>query len=133
MLIAIAGFLFLVAVFILLGTRAQRERGVLIQVTDENRLGMVLANAINTSKSMPDVELIIIVCGPAIAGLTRNSPAGGEIGRARRHGIRIRVCEDSMRSLRLTRQDMYPGLDYVPYALTEIVTKQFGGWVYVRS
>ena len=133
MLIAIAGLLFLVAVFILLGTRTNDDRRVLIQVTDEQKLGMVLANAINTSRSIPDVELVVIVCGPAIAALKLNSPAGREIDNARRHGIGIVVCEDSMRGMQLTRNDMYPGLDYVSYALTEIVTKQFGGWIYVRS
>ena len=133
MLIAIAGFLLLVAVFILLGARANDDRGVLIQVTDEQKLGVVLANAINTAKSMPDVEIRVIVCGPAIACLKLNTSADDEIDRARRHGIRILVCEDSMRGMHLTRNDMYPGLDYVPYALTEIVTKQFGGWIYVRS
>lgn len=133
MLIAIAGFLLLVAVFILLGTRVHDDRGVLIQVTDEQKLGMVLANVVNTAKSMPDVDIRVIVCGPAIACLKLNTSVGDTIDRARRYGIRILVCEDTMRSMRLARNDMYPGLDYVPYALTEIVARQFGGWVYVRS
>lgn len=111
MLIAIAGFLFLVAVFILLGARANDERGVLIQVTDEQKLGMVLANAVNTAKSMPGVEIRVIVCGPAIACLKRNTSVGDAIDRARRYGIRILVCEDTMRGMRLARNDMYSGLD----------------------
>jgi intracellular sulfur oxidation DsrE/DsrF family protein len=133
MLMAIGGLLVLVAVLIRLGTPERRGRGVLIQVTDVQRLSPALAHASATSVAMPEVEIILIVCGPAIAGLTRNSPAGREIERARAHGIRVRVCEDSMQSLHLAREDMYPGLDYVPSALTEIVRKQFGGWIYVRS
>ena len=133
MMIAITGFLFLVAIFLLLGSRAFDHRGVLIQVTDEQKLGMVLANAINTARSMPDVEIRVIVCGPAIACLKRASPFAAEIYRARQHGINILACEDTMRSLQLTRNDLYSDLVYVPYALTEIVSKQFSGWIYVRS
>lgn len=133
MLLSIAGFLCLVVVFIVLGTCANAGQGVVIQVTDEHKLNMVLTNAIHTSRAMPGVELVVIVCGSAVTSFKRNSPAGSEIDNAKRHGIRIIVCEDSMQGMQLTKNDMYPGLDYVAYALTEIVTRQFSGWTYVRS
>ena len=79
MLLIVAGFLLLTAACILLVSRANIGRRVLIQVTDEDRLSMVLANAIVTSRSMPGLELTVIVCGPGIVALRRNAPMRGEI------------------------------------------------------
>ena len=133
MLLIVAGFLLLTAACILLVSRANIGRRVLIQVTDEDRLSMVLANAIVTSRSMPGLELTVIVCGPGIVALRRNAPMRGEIDNALRQGIRIIACEDSMHGMQLGRKDMHPGLDYVLYALAEIITRQLRGWVYIRS
>ena len=133
MLLIVAGFLLLTAACILLVSRTNGGRRVLIQVTDEDRLSMVLANAIVTSREMAGVELTAIVCGPGIVALRRNAPMSSAIDNALRQGIRIIACEDSMHRMQLGRKDMHPGLEYVLYALAEIIIRQFRGWVYIRS
>ena len=134
MSLIVVGLLLLTAACILFFvSRANAGRRVLIQVTDEERLSMVVANAIVTSRAMPGVELTVIVCGPGIVALRRSASMCSEIDNALRQGIRIIACEDSMRGMQLSRKDMHPGLDYVLYALTEIITRQLYGWVYIRS
>lgn len=129
---SLVALLFMVAAFVSAGVHAEGARGVVIQVTDEPKLNMALTNAINTAKVMPGIPLEIVVYGPAIASLTVDTPAAAKIEDAKRHGIRIVACEESMQGKKLTKDDMLPGLDYVAFGLAEIVTKQFNGWAYAR-
>ena len=112
--------------------RAEEGRGIIVQVTDEQKLNMALTNAINTTKMMPGVPLEVVVYGPAISMLTAETTYAQKIDAAREHGVHIVACEASMKGNHLARGDMYPGLDYVPFGLTEIVQRQFRGWAYAR-
>jgi len=129
---SIATLSFLLLIFLLPGAHADPVRGAVIQVTDEPKIGMALTNAINTSKVMPGVALEIVVYGPAISSLKMDTPAAGKIEEAKRHGVKIVACEESMQGKQLTKDDMLPGLDYVPFGLAEIIAKQFDGWAYAR-
>jgi len=129
---SLAAFLLLMATLFSISAQAEGGRGVVIQVTDEQKLNMALTNAINTSKVMPGVELEVVVYGPAITSLKMDTSAAGKIDDAKQHGVKVVACEESMQGKHLTKSDMYLGLDYVPFGLAEIVTKQFGGWAYAR-
>ena len=111
---------------------ADDGRGVVIQVTDEQKLSMALTNAINTTKMMPNVPLEVVVYGPAISSLRMETPLGEKIDSAKGHGVHVIACEQSMIGNHLAKADMYPGLEFVPFGLTEIVQRQFNGWAYAR-
>ena len=47
-------------------------------------------------------------------------------------GARIYACENSMARQKLAREDMAPGLVYVPAGIENIITRQREGWVNIR-
>lgn len=129
---SLATLLLLLAAFFSAGVHAAPAQGAVIQVTDESKLNMALTNAINTSKVMPRVMLEVVVYGAAITLLQVETPIADKLEDAKRHGIKIVVCEESMHGKQLTKDDMHPGLHYVPVGLAEIIEKQLGGWAYAR-
>lgn len=124
--------LVLLAAVFSFSAHAAPRRGVVVQVTDVQNLNMALTNSINTAKVMPGVPIEVVVYGPAIVSLAMESPTGGKIDEAREHGIKVIACEESMTGKNLSKKDMYFGIEYVPYGLAEIVSKQFKGWAYAR-
>jgi len=108
------------------------KRGIVVQVTDDNKLNMALTNAINTRALMPTTEIEVIVYGPAINMLKSDTPAAGKIDAAREKYIHVIACEESMKNFKITKADMYRDMEYVPFGLEAIVKRQFGGWAYAR-
>lgn len=128
----LAALLVLLALLFSLSAHAEPKRGVVIQVTDEPKFNMALTNAINTAKVMPGVPLEVVVYGPAIVTLKSDTPGKAKIDEAKQHGVKIIACEESMGGKNLSKKDMYSGVEFVPFGLAEIVSKQFEGWAYAR-
>ena len=47
-------------------------------------------------------------------------------------GVKVLACENTMRNMKLERDDMHPAVSYVPAGVTEIMKKQAEGWSYLR-
>ncbi|WP_417221107.1 hypothetical protein [Arthrobacter sp.] len=89
--------------------------------------------ALNAREQMPDVEIEIIVQGPAVAQLR----AGGGLAREIRGllggpGMVVSACANSMRSIDLSPRDLEPGVGVVPAAVSHLTQAQFEGAAYVR-
>ncbi|MFV7234753.1 DsrE family protein [Flavobacterium sp. ZB4R12] len=48
-------------------------------------------------------------------------------------GVRFVVCENSMKSRKITKDQFIPEAEYVPAGIAEIVEKQEQGWSYIRG
>lgn len=114
------------------GSQGGDKRGIVVQVTDDNKLNMALTNAINTRALMPGTEIEVIVYGPAINMLKSDTSAAAKIDAAREKNIHVIACEESMKNFKIAKADMYQNMEYVPFGLEAIVKRQFGGWAYAR-
>jgi hypothetical protein len=47
-------------------------------------------------------------------------------------GATIQACENTMRNQKLAREDMHPGVSYVPAGVVLIIKRQQEGWAYLR-
>ena len=109
---------------------------LVIQVSDAEpaKWNLALNNARNvqTDLGRENVDLEIVVYGPGIGMLKRESAVGTRIDEALMAGVQVVACENTMTGQKLTKADMLPGIGYVPAGVTEIMLKQQQGYAYIR-
>jgi uncharacterized protein len=114
---------------------APRAR-VVLQVSDNDpgKWNLALNNARNLQADLgaANVDIEIVAYGPGIGMLKGDSTVGNRIDEALGKGVKVLACENTMRSEKLTRQDMLPKVGFVPAGVIEIVQRQQQGWAYIR-
>ena len=78
-----------------------------------------------------DIELVVY--GPGIAMLKKDSAVAEKIAAAQKKGVRIVACQNSMRGYNLQLTDLAPGVGVVPSGVVELIRRQHAGYAYVRS
>ena len=113
-----------------------KPQRLLIQISDENPKvwGLALANARNVRHDLgPDkVQIEIVVYGPAIRMLEMESDWRDRVTQVIDEGIRVIACENTMASLKLKRDDMLGGVDFVKTGLAHVMRRELEGWAYAR-
>ena len=113
-----------------------RPQRLLIQISDENPKvwGLALANARNVRHDVgPDkVQIEIVVYGPAIRMLEAESDWRDRVTQVLDEGIRVIVCENTMATMGLKRDDMLGGVDFVKTGLAHVMKRELEGWAYAR-
>ena len=113
-----------------------KPQRLLIQISDENPKvwGLALSNARNVRHDLgPDkVELEIVVYGPAIRMLEFESDWRDRVTQVIDEGIRVIACENTMKSMKLTRNDMLGGVEFVKTGLAHVMQRELEGWAYAR-
>ena len=135
----LAGGAALLAAVLPVAARAQAQpvkNRAVFQVTDNDpaRWNMVLNNTRNAQEDLgaANVEIEIVAYGPGLHMLKSDSIVGARIDEALKAGVKVVACQNTMRGMKLTPQDMLPTVGYVPAGVTEIMKKQTEGWSYLR-
>jgi hypothetical protein len=109
---------------------------VVFHVTNKDPLmwNQALNNAANFQRNMgaDKVFVEIVVNGPGIRMLLAESEVEPRVTGALTNGVKIVACEETMRGMKLTKNDMIPGIGYVPGGIVEVVERQREGWAYVN-
>ena len=109
---------------------------VVVQVSDADphKWTLALSNAYNvqTGLGADTVDLEIVVYGPGIGMLKRDSTVADRIASAMKSGIKVVACENTMAAQKLTQADMLPNIGYVPAGVVELMQKQQQGYAYIR-
>lgn len=102
---------------------------------DPKKWGQALNNAQNVQEALgkDNGRIEIVANGGGIGMLKFDSEMGNRIRDLQRAGINIVACENTMKRLNLTRDDMLPDIGYVPSGVIEVMQKQQEGWSYVRN
>jgi len=126
---------FVAAAAIVLAPHALAER-VVLQVSDGNPATWNQAlNVVGNLREAygPGTEIELVAFGQGINMLKLDAPVASRLIDAQKvQGARIYACENSMARQKLAREDMAPGLIYVPAGIEHIITRQREGWVNVR-
>ena len=116
--------------------RAPVKNRVVFQVSDADpkKWLMTLGNARNVQADLGEgnVELEIVVYGPAISMLKNGSEVTDRVEEAISSGIKVVACGNTMTTLHLTKDDMILGIDYAQAGVVEIMRLQQQGWAYIR-
>ena len=117
-------------------TPAAGKNRVVMQVSDNDpgKWNLALNNARNlqTDLGRDSVEIELVVYGPGIGMLKRDSAVGSRIADAMNAGVGVVACENTMAGQKLTKEDMLPKIGYVQAGVVEIMQKQQQGYAYLR-
>lgn len=114
---------------------AIKER-LVIQVSDADpaKWNLALNNAKNVQQMLgaDKVDAEIVVYGPGIGMLKADSVVANRIDEAKNAHVTIVACENTMKAMKLTKDDMLPNTSYVPAGVVELMMKQKEGYAYIR-
>lgn len=109
---------------------------MVIQVSsnDAATWNLALNNAKNVQKDVgkDNVELEIVAYGPGINMLKAESEVSNRVNEAIDSGVQVMACENTMRNLKLGKEDMNAKVGYVPSGVVEIMRRQQQGYTYLR-
>ena len=118
-------------------TPADGKEHAIFAVSDDDakRWNLTLGNIGNAIEGIgadaADIELVVY--GPGIAMLKKDSPVAEKIAAAQKKGVRVYACQNSMRGFNLQLTDLAPGVGVVPSGVVELIRRQHAGYAYVRS
>ena len=109
---------------------------VVFQVSagDPKIWNLALNNAKNVQQELgaQNADIEIVVYGPGIGMLKFDSAVANRIDEAVGDGVKIVACENTMKALKLTKDDMLASAGYVPAGVIELMKKQKEGYAYIR-
>ncbi len=102
---------------------------------DAQKWNLTLGNINNALDGIGQdgAEIELVVYGPAIAMLKKDSPVADKLAAALARGVRIAACQNSMRGFHLEAADLAPGMTPVPSGVVELIRREHDGYAYVRS
>jgi intracellular sulfur oxidation DsrE/DsrF family protein len=117
------------------GETAAKEK-LVIQVSDGDagKWNLALNNAKNVLNAYgaDKVDVEIVTYGPGIGMLKMDSVIANRIDESKKSGVSIVACQNTMKNMKLTNDDMLPNTSYVPSGVVEIMKKQKEGYAYLR-
>jgi intracellular sulfur oxidation DsrE/DsrF family protein len=115
---------------------SSKPHKVVFQVSDADPMkwNLALNNAKNVQADLgkDNVAVEIVAYGPGIGMLKMDSVTGPRIAEAMGNGVEVVACENTMRNMKLSRDDMLPKIGYVGAGVVELMTRQQQGWAYIR-
>lgn len=115
---------------------AGKSHKVVFQVSDADpaKWNLTLNNARNVQQDLGSdkVAIEIVAYGPGIGMLKLDSVAGTRVTEAMASGIEVVACENTMRTLKIARDDMLPKIGYVAAGVVELMARQKEGYAYIR-
>jgi intracellular sulfur oxidation DsrE/DsrF family protein len=115
---------------------AHRERAIFsVSDADPQKWALTLGNIANAIDGLgaDAAEIELVVYGPGIAMLKKDSPVADKLAAALRSGVHVAACQNSMRGFKLEQADLAPGVGVVPSGVVELIRRQHAGYAYVRS
>ena len=117
-------------------TATAREKAIFaVSDADPQKWSLTLGNIGNAidgiGKDNADIELVVY--GPGIVMLKKDSPVAGQIAAAVASGVRIVACRNSMRGFKIEPADLAPGVVVVPSGVVELIRREHDGYAYIRS
>ena len=80
-----------------------------------------------------NVEAQVVVHGRAYPLLqTTNAAMEGRLRGLAAGGVRLSLCQNTMKRYNVTRESLFPFADTVDAAVAELVRKQEAGWAYLK-
>jgi intracellular sulfur oxidation DsrE/DsrF family protein len=113
-----------------------REQAIFaVSDADPQKWSLTLGNIGNAIDGLGAgaAEIELVVYGPGIAMLKKDSPVAERIAAAQKSGVRVVACQNSMRGFHLELADLAPGVAVVPSGVVELIRRQHAGYAYVRS
>lgn len=95
----------------------------------------VLRHVSGMASAYPGSQFEVVVYGAALPMLVKNKSTvqSGMSALASNKNVSFKVCSATMKRYNVDKSELLPGVDVVPDAIIEIVTKQGEGWGYIKE
>lgn len=95
----------------------------------------VLRHVKGMAAQYPDALLEVVIYGGAWTMVVDQGSGGREAVQklAAQKNVSFKICQLSMQRVGIERSDLIPGVEVVPDAIIEIVTRQNEGWGYIKE
>jgi uncharacterized protein len=118
------------------GAQKSERYKVVLQVSDADpaKWNLALNNARNIQEDLgkQNVDIEIVAYGPGLPMLKADSKVADRLAQALDNNVGLMACENTMRSTKVGKADMYGGISYVDAGVVHIMKRQRQGWAYVR-
>lgn len=115
---------------------ADGKTRVVIQVSDNDpaKWNLALNNAQNLQQALgkDKVQVEIVAYGPGLNMLKANSKVAGRVNGALDQSVDIVACGNTMKKMKVTKNDLIAGSRVVEGGVIEISERQQQGWTYIR-
>jgi intracellular sulfur oxidation DsrE/DsrF family protein len=101
---------------------------------DPAKWNLALNNAKNVQKDLgtDKSQVEIVAYGPGLNMLKAESEVANRIQDAMKDGVKVVACGNTMRGMKVNKEDLVPGVEVVKAGVLEIGEKQRAGWTYIR-
>jgi uncharacterized protein len=115
---------------------SQKQQKIAIQMSDNDpvKWNLALNNAKNIQEELgaANVDVEIVAFGSGVQMLKLDSVVNARLGEATKAGGKLLACENSMRNLKVSKDDIAPTVGYVPAGVVHLMRRQTEGWAYLR-
>lgn len=117
-------------------TPASKPLRVVMQISENQPAVWALAlnNIRNAQKDIgaKNIEIELVAYGPGLAMIRDDSLVATRVQDAMASGVRVVACRNTMENLKITEDQMIPGISYAQAGVIEIIRKQMEGYAYLR-
>lgn len=95
----------------------------------------VIRHISGMSKAYPDANLEVVIYGGAWPMVVKEKSAVAEsvLSLCLNKNVHFKLCEETMKRQRIDKSMLIQGVQTVPDAIIELVTKQGQGWGYIKE
>jgi uncharacterized protein len=115
---------------------AQKDYRVVFDLTSKDTAAQqsVIRWAKEVVKADPDAKVEIVMFGQGLALVVKDRSAFADevISLAKNKNVAFRACSIALKNQNITNDQLLPGVGTVPDGIYEIISKQRGGWGYIK-
>ncbi|GAB4037044.1 DsrE family protein [Spirosoma jeollabukense] len=107
-----------------------------LNTADTNVIRHALANiqnALNDPRLKGKLDVELVVYSGAVAVYKKDKPYfEKEVTSLQKQGVIMAMCENTMRVRKISRDELFPVVSYVPTANGELIIREQEGWAIIR-
>ncbi|ADB42890.1 DsrE family protein [Spirosoma linguale] len=91
-----------------------------------------IQNAINDPRLKGKLQLELVVHGAGVAAFKKESGYEETVKKLQDQGVVLAMCENTMRERKITKDELFPFLSYVPSGNGELIIRGQDGWTIIH-
>ncbi len=91
-----------------------------------------IQNAINDPRLKGKLDIELVVHGSGVALFKKDHPYEKLVQDLQKQGVILAMCENTMRALKLSRDELFPFISYVPSGNGELIIREQNGWAVIH-
>ena len=106
---------------------------VVFHIDECTKWKLTLANAQNILNDLGEaVDIVVLANAEAVRGLVKSSPYEENIRILIQAGVQFKVCQNALRSYKVTNENLIAQVEVVPAGVSELVKLQYQNYAYIK-